>query len=318
MSINWNSILLRYLIIGAAGSLAIVAGTYFIHAHDIDLAVGKEALVRQGIAGLAVLQDVAAELSGTNNVSRLKDVAIRQTRADAAATAAPATTSPGPAATQNIAKPQPGYWAVVRGADTPTYNRTGKFLRALSPGTPVDILDIQNTKAGQVAVCKVLYTGIEVNDVVILAKDLDIRPGSLGSADPKEKNLRILYAQILGQIKEREAELAEGASQKNPHYAEYRRIQQEYLAFAHRAEELTRKRDEATGALKMEYVDQLRAMKGEDIRLGQAYKAAKQKRQEWNRQNAASASAGSSSGDPQISALRIKLSDIENELRLFN
>jgi len=322
---NWSRVILRYLIIAAVGSVSIIAGTYLLHAYNVDLDEGKEVLRQKGdrfASGItALLQDVSSQRSETNRPADLKDFTLTDQRTNGAVVVQGSSSAPPVRPTQPAIQPkppkaQPGHWAVVRTVDARAYNRAGKYLRAIPPGTLVDVLDIRDTRVGQLIVCKVLYQGAEVNDVVLMAKDLELRPGALASANPKEKDLRVLQAQVLGQIRDRESDLLEAASKNNPYYAEYKRIQEEYLTFARKAEELTKQRDAATGADKMRIADELRAMKGDDIRLGQTYKAAKQKYQDWKKQNASRASAGTS--DPQMAALRAKLAEIENELRNFN
>ncbi len=312
--VPWNRIARRYLIIALSGSLGIVAGTYFLHVTGLDLEIKPDFLVERAGAVVSRVQDVAQDLFRTNRVLNIK-TAPRVPSASPAPVAPRSRASSAPPS--HSSAPSPGKWAVVQTAETPTYNREGKFLRMLPAGTLVDVVAIRQTREGEMAVCVVYHHGVSVPDVVMRTRDLDIRPGSVCEANPREKNLRVLRAQTLGQIEARKKELVKAAIQKNPYYAEYQRAYEEYRAFCRRAEALTRRRDEATGPDRMAYADQLRAMKGEDSRLKQAFLTAKQRYDDWKKQHASAAPSGGES-DPQLAALNRKLAEIENELHTRN
>lgn len=174
-------------------------------------------------------------------------------------------------------------WGVVVAPDTGTYSLSGKYLGRLDPGTLVEITSIKETKAGQVAVCKAPSNGdARAQSVLIRTKNMDICDGALADADENEKRLRVREAQLVHLIATKRNEYVVNLDENNPYTAEYTTVKKEYLAFWRKVKDLTAKRDSATGDRHVYYSDQLRMMKGEDVRLGSAFESIKKKYEEWN------------------------------------
>mgnify|MGYP001583134853 CR=1 FL=1 len=308
---NWSRIISRYIAIATIGSVLIVVGTYFLHFYQIDVRLDKNMIIakidesRETVADLFQNYVIPETLTNgpTANPSKPPQVVDKPTNGPVAVV----THTPKPAASNRK-------WGVVRNLSTKAYNRSGKFLRNLESGMLVDITDIKDTSAGELAVCKVLYQGQEIPDIVIKTSDLDIQRGTLSEANPKEKDLRVQYVQMLRDISSREKELLEADKSKNPHYAQFKAAEVAYQDLKQRTDELIRKRDTAEGSDRMEVYDKLRMMKSESIPVKQAYEEAKQKYNGWI---ATQARQQVAANDEKLASLKAKLRGIEDDLRAF-
>ncbi len=307
--VDWTRISVRYAIIGAAGSVAVIVGSYMLELFQVR--VDREAFTtRLG----EQMETIARAVQEYRDPEPDRDLSIPDTTApsDPAPVARP--TRPDPATKPDAPMPvaPTRQWGVIKTPGAPVYNRAGKFLRSIEAGTLADILDIRNTAEGQLAICRLLYQGREVPDVLVRTRDLDIRRGDLEQANPREKELRVLHAQLSERIAERTDELARQAKNRNPHARRYEKARDAYLAFARKAEALQKKRDDAQSADRLKYADQLRMMLGQSHSLRQEYEASKKQYDDWNAKQGRQAP---STHDSQLAGLRQRQERIENELR---
>jgi tetratricopeptide (TPR) repeat protein len=207
-------------------------------------------------------------------------------------------------------------WGVVQSPKANCYNREGKFLkRALPPGTVVEVSETITAQSGtSLEVCMVHYGGKRLGGILLRTPDLLIMEGPLGLVSENERDLRVKYGKVLAAITKEKGELKKRAKQRNPYTTEYRVAREQYVAFAKRAEALTKQRDNSRGNDHMRVADQLRRMKGEGIRLRQRYEAALKKYQGWKQRNVRSIPTTSD----RLEQLEAARDDVATQLAPFN
>ncbi len=304
-NVNWSRISVRYAMIGVAGSVAIIVGTYAMELFQIRIDIDPENLATRIGQTSESLVRVVQEHRPTG-----QDLHFRKHDMPDAPPDRVSPAKPDPARPQPVAPTR--QWGVIKNPGTPVFNRAGKYLRAIEAGTLADIIDIRDTQEGQLAICTLLYQGREVPDVLVMTRDLDLRRGSLDRANPRERDLRVQHAQLGERIAERENELARQAKSANPHAARYEKARNAYLEFARRAEDLQKKRDAASSADRIKYADQLRMMLGDGQSLRREYEASKKEYDNWN---AARGGRVALPHDTELARLQSQRDRIENELR---
>lgn len=131
------------------------------------------------------------------------------------------------------------------------------------------------------------------------------------SRSEEEKRLRNREAELVAQLESAKRASASRPVPQNPHAQEYARARKAYDDFWKKAKDLEKKMNASTGAERIRYGDQLRLMKGEDIRIGQALQAAWKKLKDWQDKQTSNA------GEEQIPSLDTELADVRNRLRAF-
>lgn len=314
---DWSRISVRYAMVGIAGSVAVVAVTYAMELFQIRVNIDPEHLVaRIGQTSETLVRVVQEHRPPGQDLHFKKhDIPDAPPARDRVAPAKPEPVESADPA--DSPRPPPvaptRQWGVVKNPGTPVYNRAGKFLRAIEAGTLADIIDIRDTQEGQLAICTLLYQGREVPDVLVMTRDMDVQIGSLDRANPRERDLRVQHAQLGERIAERESELARQAKSANPHAARYGKARDAYLAFAHRADDLQKKRDAAHSSDRMKYADQLRMMLGEGQSLRREYEASKEEYDNWNAARGGGRVA--LPHDTELARMQSQRDRIENELR---
>lgn len=206
---------------------------------------------------------------------------------------------------------QVGRWAVVKVPLAGSYDGTGKYQGTLQAGTCLSVLKTAASSAGEVAVCLLPadFAGAR-SELLVKTADLNIHPGVLEQVDEDRKMLLVREAELEAKLADATEEASDQAVAGNPYAAEYRRIKASYDAFWNRVKDLQKKRDSASSTDRMNYLDQLRGMKGEDVRLGVAYEAAKKKYDAWQRANV---KKGVTS--PAVRAAQEELAILREEIR---
>ena len=101
-------------------------------------------------------------------------------------------------------------------------------------------------------------------------------------------------------------------SRNNPFAEEYGKAKGEYRAYWKKVKDLQAKRDSSTGDERMRCGDELREMMGQSVDLGNAYKEAKSRYEEWNQSHAASASPPE---NPDVASLKSQLEGVKAKLQ---
>lgn len=214
--------------------------------------------------------------------------------------------NPALLATKKLALSRDMKWGVVSKDETRVYDLQGNVAHTIAPGTLVEITGSKPSSAGEVSLCKI---GDNKQMYVILSSDLTINPGMLGQASEREKALKIHHAQVAAEIDKLSQDITATRHKENPHWPEFDRASREYNDYWRKVKALQKKRDTATGGDRMKYTDELWAMKGEAVRVGQAHERAKKKFDEWQAQHPVSLSSSS-----KIESLKTELADVRKQI----
>lgn len=172
-------------------------------------------------------------------------------------------------------------WGIVIADGANSYDTNGKYIADVPSGTVVDIRQIKAIKAGTFAVCSKPQK--DDNLFLMRTRALDIRTGGSDRVSNKEMALLVKRAKLAAQLKilKEEAQL-EYIRSNNPFPEEYEIARKAYLDYWKKVKNLQAKRDSSTSETRMKCGDELREMSGRNIELGQAYKDAKRRYDDWN------------------------------------
>ena len=172
-------------------------------------------------------------------------------------------------------------------------------------GIFVDISKTTQTKIGTLAVCK-LRSG---TTVLIKTADLEIYKGKLDDANGKKKSLISRKYRLLSKIDARTKILITKANSANPHKNALDSVKKEYNEFWKKVQTLQAKRDKASGEEHMNISDELRQMKGADIRLSQKRDEIQKQYNAWKRNN-----ARPPTDDKETNRLKLELAGLEKQI----
>lgn len=181
----------------------------------------------------------------------------------------------------NAVSQKNGKWAVVKRSETRAYDMKGAAAASVKAGTVIDVSEIKKAADGELAVCRIVEPPFATAPLYMRVVDLILIDGAYATVDPNEKALRIREATLTADITRLTASLTESHERGNPHLAEYERARTRYDNFWAKVKELSKKRDDSTGGERMRAIEQLRAMKGEDVVVAKALESVKKKYEEW-------------------------------------
>lgn len=205
----------------------------------------------------------------------------------------------------------PGQWGVTVSPLTKCYTRNGKMLGELKPGKLLDIEEVTNTKAGEVALCfPVESIGLK-SEFVVRTFDIVIYPGRLADVDGETKKLCLQDAFLRSRIEQEKKNLVAQAEARNPYAAQYTTAKDAHEKYWVKVKDLQAKRDSNKGGDLMKYADELRRLKGQDIALANTLEKAKEKYDGWKAQNKIDESALTS---PRLEAMQKELSAVQAKL----
>lgn len=199
----------------------------------------------------------------------------------------------------------PGRWGVVWKADSPAYDRSGKYLGRLGAGTRIDISGDARSGDRVFLLGRILVGVGQGTEVAVSADGVNVITGLYASASVREQDLQLKKARIQAEI---EVLKHNDLRTENPYADSYdtaRRAFQEHWA---KAEEILEKFNQ-DGPDRMTYVDQLRRLKGDEDRVRNALDLAKKAYNDWN-----AAHPISSETPPRLTALMGEMASIEQEL----
>ena len=307
---QWCKFIVVYLTVSVLGTAVMVLATYVLHPGDVSRnvpAIGK------AFRAAPFLDDLGY---------RVRDRLAR----DAAQRRAMLTPRPSANRSPSSSQPDPSQvpvsgpsgsrfldgqenWGVVNSPSTRVYSNSGKFLFRASSGALTEIAKILKTPSGEFAYCHLHLGNKDFEHVLIRTDDLAIRPGPLAKADEEQRRLLVQLSEITQKIEDRQTLLIEQARNKNPHAREYFAVKSSYQTFWKNVKALQAKRDKATGSDHVRFSEELRKLKGDDIRLGQSYEAAKKDFDAWNARH-----ASVPEDDGLLISLRKELSAAEDDL----
>lgn len=169
-------------------------------------------------------------------------------------------------------------WAVIKQPNAPAYDTSGKFLKAMQPGTMLDVVNLVKTTREGLALCSALAgDNSPAATFLMRCQDISIYYGDIKKIADDDRKLFRKEAELAAGIVTLRAKLvASTIDSQNPYAAEYKAAKAAHEAYWAKVRVIQKKRDEArSGDDKMKYADELRQLKGEDIRLGTALETAK-------------------------------------------
>jgi len=194
-----------------------------------------------------------------------------------------------------------GTWGIVADHEARVYTLEGKFLGRVNAGSLVTILRKAKSGSKQFAVCR---SKADPDPFLMAEEDLHVYAGSFEGASTESLGMCVRYAELAAEKARIEKDIAKTGRTDNPHHPEYKVAKHAYVSYWKKVKELTRLREEADSSDRIRYGDELRELKGEDIRVGQAYEAAKQRYEQWN-------AAHPAAGDPRIRKLQDEIERLE-------
>jgi len=279
----WTGFLLRYTLAAVLGTaLIIVLGPRFkpreVGANLKDLGAGVQRSARQaGRQAGRIAEDIRESLPAA-----APDAPAGSAGTGTPAVARPAAVSGG--APRAAAEPSGGRWAVVDTPRTAHYTTEGKFLSYLPPGALLTVEDVKRNGDTRLAVCRPA-DGNPGPRFLVKADHLAIHAGAPDRIAPEARRLVVQIAQLDVEIATRRREQREGIRQDNPHAAAYAEARSAYRAYWSRVKDLQARRDSGTGDARMEALDELRRLTGDDRRITQTYERAKAAYEAWNKAN---------------------------------
>ena len=172
-------------------------------------------------------------------------------------------------------------WAVVRNSKALVFDRSGRSIGSLSVGTLLNVHEIKKVPRDTLAYCtKPAETQSQPAFFVRLA-DLNVRSGPAADAPPELKDLASKQASLQADLEKLRTRKSSQLNQANPNARELETAKAERKAYWVKVEELKKKFDSASGDSRMKIHDQLRAMRGEDVRVEQRYEKARQQYDTW-------------------------------------
>ena len=267
----WFSFLLRYTITAIIGIIAVIVLVPIIKTHKSDIDQFKESLSLDQLATMfesfTLDSDDDLDVTGSTIVKSYST------------TPATGNKSASPQTSNNNSGQR---WGIIAMPKASYYTPKGKFLGHLPPGTALKIKKIEATAKGNIAVCAPVKP---MSEPVILthAKYLTIRRNDMSSIS---KDLEVLYvkqAQLKAEVEAIRRQNSSSLRKDNPHAKDYASIKKRYHDYWREVKALTKKRDTTTGQDHMDCVDQLRMMKGEDVRIANSLKKHRANYKEWNK-----------------------------------
>ena len=172
-------------------------------------------------------------------------------------------------------------WGIVSASRASYYSRKGKFIGHLAPGTALNIIKITQTEKGSIAVCRPLKQQ-SASIILTNPERLTIRYNDVNSISKNLEHLYVQQAQLTAEVKIIKKQRSKELRRDNPHAKKYATCKKEYHDYWRKVKELTKKRDAATNEKQMNFADELRLMKGHDIRIANALEKVKSDYDNWN------------------------------------
>ncbi len=208
------------------------------------------------------------------------------------------------------------YWGVTI-VDASFYDRDGKLREERLPGgTLIEQTGAKGSSKGEVAICRIWRNGQWAGSYLVSTADLIRFDGGREEVDADDVDNLCKYYSLNAKAENRKKELAQKAAFANPHFAELKRKATAYNEHRKRAEELTAKRDGATGAERSKIIAELTQLKNAEAREAAEVQSLTRKYEEWKK-NHPNAGAANPEADPAYRDYLGKLSELRPKLAVF-
>lgn len=307
---SWIVFLVQYAVVAAAGTAAIALGTSYFH--DKEQAGLIETIQDAVPSSLRpskepVLQNRAP--AGDNALPApdtiVRDTPVAHIHEEPAAPAPPRSPLPTQRADDRR-------WAVVMTPRARSYTTKGKYRGRLEAGTLLDVTRTVKNGAEPLLLARVVPSPPGADPIVVRLEDLDIRPGACADASDDEKALRIQRAELLATLQQLKRPSSSSLRRENPYVDEYSKSRKAYREYWTKVNALKEKWDNSAGEEHMQYGEELRKLKGLDIRLGMQLEQAKEKYDQWNQEHPAKTTQ-----DGKIAAINAELTEVRKALKSF-
>lgn len=176
-------------------------------------------------------------------------------------------------------------WGVLM-QETQSYGLDGNIRVKLPAGTILEKMEEKNSSNGRVYICRILQNRRWQPGFVIAAPNHVVMFAGPFAEAPKASSDKVVrYFQLQGLIDARKAALREAHVRKNPYFAAYQKVAQEYTAMKEKAEELTKQRDAAQGAARSRLASELERMRNQQTKLASEVEKAEKPYKKWKEQN---------------------------------
>ena len=295
-----------YCIVGLLGSTLIIVVAQFVF-----LPLDSRAMsVLDGIVSRSETAQNIADQLGVLVFRERKSVADIVEAVPIAAPLTPSTPAPAARLTLSAFTAEGPNWGVVRVHEARSYTMKGKSRSRLNAGTAVAVLAQRKTSLGECLECKAFPAGPSQPRFLLLKDDLMLFGGTPDDIPVEAQDLLIEKARTLADLEKLEEDAQKAALMKNPYYQSYQTARADYLDYWKKVKALQAQRDAGQGNAQVEAEDQLRMMKGEDIRVGAAFKKSKATYEEWQRLHP----GDPVSEHPKYNTLRTKLDAIDEKI----
>lgn len=232
-------------------------------------------------------------------------------------TAAPSTPSAEPAsrpsgASLSLTPPSADgpNWGLVTTKEARSFTTAGKSRERVLAGTAVVVLLQKKSSIGECLECTLFPAGPAQPKFVLLKEDVMMMGGTPADLPVEAQQLLVEKAKTLAALNQLELDATSAHRKKNPHYAEYQAARADYLAYWKKVKSLQAARDSDTGSAHVKAEDELRQLKGEDVRVGTAYKAAQEQYESWEKANP----LPPVTSNPRYTSLRAQVDALDEKL----
>jgi len=200
-------------------------------------------------------------------------------------------------------------WGVVRNSKASVFDHTGRSVGSVPIGTILNVHEIKKAPRDVLAYCtKPADTKLK-SAFFVRVSDLNIRSGP--AADAPQELLDLASRQVSLKAKLAAAKTAKTGqlNSSNPHSQNLQSAITERKAYWAKVEELKKSFDKATGDGRMKIHDQLRSMRGQDVRVEQAYEQARKQYDAWEAKHPSTQEA-----DSDVVAMETEIAGIEDAI----
>jgi len=300
---EWSRFILLYILTGAVGTVLIAWGTAFVD-------VGAVRPVRPVYDKPA--DDPLPAVPGTAVTAAAPTcttVPPPAGRTSSSTDAAPTASSDRETTTATPVE----QWAVILTPQAKAYDKAGKYLRRLPAGTVLDLSGTLKSGAEELTVGHVFPSAPDAAPVVVRSRDLDLHRGSVKRVSDRERALSIHRAELLAKLQNVQSSSSGQLRRENPYVDDLRKTRKAYKDYWNKVNDIKAKWDTSQGEDHIAYGEELRKLKGQDIRIGMAYEQAQENYDEWNTLH-----PPTSRDNARAAALQAELARVKEQLREFD
>ncbi|MCE9614933.1 MAG: hypothetical protein K8T26_11690 [Lentisphaerae bacterium] len=284
--------LVRFALTAALGCAAIILAAPFVRPAVLPDWLAEPSQAVRARPGLAQLADRLAK-------ALLWSPASRRSMTPTAATAPIAAVDETPR------------WAVVKALDVPVYRTNGQYWQRLAVGTALTAHGFRASSVGFMVICRLPPPAPpDASDFLVRRDQIDLFEGSLDAVSPDVLDLHQHHARLCAELERIKASENGRNRTDNPQWPAYSRARHAYDQSSDRARRLRQEFEHATGDQRMRLADELRSLKGEEVRLSQALAATRRDYDAWNASHPVSAR----SQDPRVQTLESEIASVSARL----